>query len=65
VIGRNGQTLWVLWSLAFASRFAAVLKLRARHSAENTNLTPEGEPVVACRPIKSHRYPLNTTLALP
>jgi hypothetical protein len=54
VVVSEGETLSHIWSL-LASRLAALLKLRARYSAENTNLTPEGEPVVACRPIKSHR----------
>jgi hypothetical protein len=63
VVGSKGETLSHIWSLPFASRLAALLKLHARYSAENTNLTPEGEPVVACRPIKIHRCPL--TLALP
>src|SRR5262249_2993213 len=43
-----------------AWRLASFLKLRPRYSAENTNLTPEGEPVAACRPIKSHRCPRYT-----
>src|SRR5690348_14081554 len=55
VVGRNGETLSLIWSIPCASRLAALLKLRARYSAENTNLAPEDEPVVTCRPIKSHR----------
>jgi hypothetical protein len=58
VLGSKGEALSHIWSLPFASRLAALLKLDARYSAENTKLAPEGEPVVACRPIKSHRYPL-------
>jgi hypothetical protein len=53
----SGDSLSFLSSL-LASRLAALLKLRARYSAENTHLAPEGEPVIACRPIKSHRCPL-------
>jgi hypothetical protein len=58
----SGDSLSFVRSL-LASRSAGVLKLRARYSAEDTHLAPEGEPVVACRPIKSHRCPL--TLAAP
>jgi hypothetical protein len=61
VSGSDGKTLWLAWGLLYAWRLATFLKLRARYSAENTNLTPEGEPVVTCRPIKSHRYPPHTS----
>jgi hypothetical protein len=57
VICGDGGRLWLIESLLGASRLAALLKLRARYPAENTNLALEGEPVISCRPIKSHRCP--------
>ena len=59
----SGDSLSFVRSL-LASRLAGLLKLWARYSAENTNLAPEGEPVVACCPIKSHRCTPHTVTAV-
>jgi 23S rRNA C2498 (ribose-2'-O)-methylase RlmM len=54
VIGRNGQRLDLVGTLASASRMTAVLEFLSGHSALYANLTTEIETVAACRSMKDH-----------